>query len=57
MNYIQEDAVTRYGYNIGEHREAVFSQRATAADINGDQKVNLEDFALVATQWLDGDKP
>jgi len=57
MNYIQEDAVTRYGYNIGEPRQAVFPQIATAEDINGDQKVNLEDFALVATQWLDGDKP
>ena len=57
MNYIQEDAVTRYGYNIGEPCEAVFPQGATVADINGDSKVNLEDFALVASRWLDGDNP
>jgi len=57
MNYIKEDAVTRYGYNIGEPQQAVFPQIATAADINGDSKVNLEDFALVAAQWLDGDNP
>lgn len=57
MNYVKEDAVTRYGYNIGEHRGAVFSHVATTADINGDHKVNLEDFALVASQWLDGGNP
>ena len=57
MSYITEDAVTRYGYDIGEHRDTVFSHRATAADINGDREVNLEDFALVASQWLDGDNP
>jgi len=54
MNYIKEDAVTRYGYDVGEHRDTV-SGRATAADINGDSEVNLEDFVLVASQWLDGD--
>jgi len=57
MNYIEEDAVRRYGYDVGEHRDTVFSYRVTAADINGDRQVNLEDFVLVASQWLDGDNP
>jgi len=57
MNYIKKDAVKKYGYNIGQDRDAASSQRAAVGDINGDYRVNIEDFALVASQWLNGDSP
>jgi len=54
MDYIEEDAVRQYGYDIGPDRGAVLRRRATAADINGDGKVDFEDFAYVGVYWSDG---
>jgi hypothetical protein len=57
MYHIQQDAVENHHYSIDPCLRFPFSEEVLAGDVNGDHKLDHEDFAVLALHWLNGDNP
>lgn len=55
MKHIEEEAINKYGFDVGASPDTTLSGKLFAEDIKGKLQVSHETLVLLASRWLEGD--